>query len=96
MIVSMERVREAIAFIAELTDRLTWLWLTSEQMSFRLRPTGWGEHEERAEDLDSSQRVRDHSVAYHLASAITDVILDGNLECCNNGFEQTLTLLHSD
>ena len=97
-IVTMERVREAIAFNAELTDESTWsrLWLTSEQMGFPLRPTGGGEHEERAEDLDSSQRARDHLVAYHLAPAITDFILDANRECCNNDLEQTLTLLHSD
>ena len=61
-----------------------------------LRPTGGGEHEERAEDLDSSQRVRDHLAAYHLVSAITDFILDENREYCNNELEQTLTLLHSE
>ena len=38
-IVTMERVREAITFNAELADELTWLWLTSEQMGFPLRPT---------------------------------------------------------
>jgi len=74
----MERVREAIAFYAELADESTWLWLTSEQMGFPLRPTGGGELEERAEDLDSCQGVRDHLVAYHLAPAITDFILDEN------------------
>jgi len=42
-IVAMERVREAIAFNAELADESTWLWLTSEQMGFPLRPTGEGE-----------------------------------------------------
>jgi len=62
----MERVRDAISFNAELADESTWLWLTLEQMGFPLRPTGGGEHEERAEDLDSSQGVRDHLVAYHL------------------------------
>jgi len=51
-----------------------------EQMGFPLRPTGGGEHEERAEDWDSSQRVRDHLVA----PAITDFISDENRECCNN------------
>ena len=70
-IVTMERVREAIAFNAELVDGSTWLWLTSEQMSFPLRPTGGEEHEERAEDLDSSQEVSE--IAYHLAPAITDL-----------------------
>jgi len=54
------------------------LWLTSEQMDIPLRLTGGGEHEERAEDLDSSQRVRDHLVAYHLAPAIIDLISDQN------------------
>jgi len=49
-----------------------------------LETTGGGEHEERAEDLDSSQRVHDHLVAYHLAPAITDLISDENRECCNN------------
>jgi len=93
IIVTMERVREAIAFNAELVDESTWLWLTSEQP---FRPTGGGEHEERAEDLDSSQGVRDHLVAYHLAPAITDFISDKNWECCNNDLEQTLTLLHSE
>jgi len=62
-IVTMMRVREVTAFNAELADESTWLWLTSEQMGFPLRPTGGGEHEERAEDLDSSQRIRDHLVA---------------------------------
>ena len=66
-IVTMERVREAIAFNAELADEST----TSEQMGLLLRPTRGGEHEERAEDLDSSQGVRDHLVAYHLAPAIS-------------------------
>ena len=59
-------------------------------MGFPLRPTGGGEHEERAEDLDSSQGVRDHLVAYHLAPAITDFISDENRVCCNDDLEQTL------
>ena len=75
---------------------MPWLWLTSEQMGFPLKPTGGGEHEERAEDLDSSQGVRDHLVAYHLAPAITDFISDEIRVCCNNDLEQTLTLLHSE
>jgi len=54
------------------------------------------EHEERAEALDNSQRVRDHLVAYHLAPAITDFISDKNRVCCNNDLEQTLTLLHGE
>jgi len=95
-IVKMERVREAIAFNAELADESTWLWLTSEQTGFPLRLTGGGEHEERAEDLNSSQMVRDHLAAYHLAPAITDLISDKHRECCNNDLEQTLTLLHSE
>jgi len=61
-----------------------------------LRPTGGGEHEERAEDLDSSQGVRDHLVAYHLAPAITDLISDEIRVCCNNDLEQKLMLLHSE
>ena len=77
-IVTMERVREAIAFNVELADESTWLWLTSEQTGFPLRPTRGGEHEERAEDLDSSQGVHDHLVAYHLAPAIADFISDEN------------------
>ena len=93
---TMERVREAIAFNAELADESTWLWLTSEQMGFSLRPTGGAEHEEKVEDLDSSQGVRDHLVAYHLAPATTDFISDENRECCSNDLEQTLTLLHSE
>jgi len=95
-IVTMERVGEVITFNAELADESTWLWLTSEQMGFPLRLTGGGQHEERAEDLDSSQGVRDHLVAYHLMPAITDFILDENRVCCNNDLEQTLTLLHSE
>jgi len=89
-------VREAIAFNAELADELIWLWLTLEQMGFPLRPTGGGEHEERADDLDNSQGVRDHLVAHHLAPAITDFVSDANRVCCNNDLEQTLTLLHNE
>jgi len=95
-IATMQRVREAITFNEELADESTWLWLTSEQISFPLRPTRGGEHKERAEDLDSSQGVRDHLVAYHLAPAITDFISDENRVCCNHDLEQTLTLLHSE
>jgi len=91
-IVMMERVREAIAFNSALVDESTWLWLTLEQKGFPLRPTGGEEHEERAEDLDSSQRVLDHLVAYHFAPTITDFILDENRECFNNELEHTLTL----
>ena len=40
---------------------------------FPLRPTGGGEHEEKAEDLNNSQGVCDNFVAYHLAPAITDL-----------------------
>jgi len=65
-------------------------------MGFPLRPTGGGDHDERAEDLDSSQGVHDHLVAYHLAPAITDFISNENRECCNTDIEQTLTLLHSE
>ena len=54
------------------------------------------EHEERAEDFDSSQRVHDHLVAYLLAPAIPDFILNEKRECCNIKPEQTLTLLHSE
>ena len=54
-IVMMERVREALAFNAEMADESTCVCLTSEQMGFPLRPTVWGENDERAEDLDSSQ-----------------------------------------
>ena len=54
------------------------------------------EHEERAEDLDSSQGVRDHLDAYHLALAITDFLSNENRVCCNNDLEQTLMLLHSE
>jgi len=56
-IVTMERVREAIALNAELADESTWLWPTSEQIGFPFRPTSGGENEEKEEDLDSSQRV---------------------------------------
>ena len=86
-IVTMERVREAIAFHSELADESTWLWLTSEQAGFPLRPTGGGKHEEREENLDSSQGVRDHLVAYLLAPVITDFISDENRMCCNNDLE---------
>ena len=84
---TMERVKEAIAFNAELVDESTWLWLTSEQMGFPLRLTERGEHEKRAEDSDSSHWVRDHLVAYHLLPAITDFISDENRECCNKDLE---------
>jgi len=47
-------------------------------------------------DLDSSQRVRDHLVVFHLVPAIPDFILAKNLECYNNNLEQTLMLLHSE
>ena len=95
-IVTMERVREAITFNAELADKLTWLWPTLEQMGFSLRSRGWGQHEERAEDFDSSQRVCEHLFSCHLAPAITNFTSDENRECCNNEFEQILTLLHNE
>jgi len=56
----------------------------------------WGRARGETEELDSSQGVRDHLVAYHLAPVITDFISDENRVCCNNDLEQTLTLLHSE
>jgi len=47
----------------------------------------WEEHEQRTEDLDSSQRVRDRLVACHLVPVITDFILDEDRECGNNELE---------
>ena len=65
-------------------------------MGFPLRQTGGWEHEEKAENLDSSQSALDHSVVHYLAPAITDFILDKNQKCRDNKLEQTLTLLHSE
>jgi len=97
-VVTMERVKEAITFNAELADKSTWLWFTSKQIGFPLRPTGGGDHEERTEDLDSSQRVRDHLDAYRIRVtwrlAMTDFVLYENQECGDNKLEQTLTLLN--
>jgi len=92
----MERVTEAIAFNVELADESIWLWVKLEQTGIPLRLIGWGEHEDRAEDSDSSQRVRDHLVAHHLAPVITDFISDENRKCCNNEIEQKLTMLHNE
>ena len=89
-IVTMESVREAINFNAELKDKSRWLWLTSEQMGFPLRQAVGGEHEGRAEGSDSSRSARGHLVAHHLAPAITDFISDVNQKCCNNDLEQTV------
>ena len=60
-----------------------------------LETNRWGRALGESRGLYSSQRVRDHLVAYHLAPAITDLISDKNRVCCNNDLEQTLTLLHS-
>jgi len=46
--------------------------------------------------VDSSKRLRDHLVVYHLAPVMTDFISDENWECCNNELEQTLTLLQGE
>ena len=46
--------------------------------------------------VDSSKRLRDHLVVYHLAPVMTDFILDENWECCSNELEQTRTLLHTE
>ena len=61
---TMERVRETITLNAELADESRCLWLTSEQMGFSLRLTREGKYEERVEDLDRSQGVRDHATTY--------------------------------
>jgi len=44
-IVTMGRVRQVIAFNAELADESTWLWLTSEQIGFPLRLKCGKQHE---------------------------------------------------
>ena len=56
-------------------------------MAFPLRLTREGEHEERAEDLDSSQASGNYACIY---------MSDKNQVCCNNDLAQTLTLLHSE
>ena len=54
--------------------------LTWSKWAFPLRQTGGGKPEETAEDVDRSQRVRDHLFAYHLAPAMNDFISDENRE----------------
>ena len=56
-IVTMQRVRKAIAFNAELADESTWLWLRLEQMGFPSRLTG-GRAQGDSRIFDSKQRVR--------------------------------------
>jgi len=54
-IVTMERLKEAIAFNAELADESIWLWLTSEQMGFPVRPTV-GESTRREQKIDTAAK----------------------------------------
>jgi len=83
-IVTMEKVREAITFNAELADESTWLWLTSEQMGFPL----------------NLRRCKTNSVGQSAGLCQSrgrlDFISDENRVYCNNDLEQTLTLLHSE
>jgi len=65
-IVTMERVREAIAFNAELKGESTWYWLTSEQIGVPFEQAGEGDYKERAEDSDSDQRELGMPVASYL------------------------------
>ena len=55
----------------------------------------WGGARGESREFRQQPRGRDHLVAYHLALAMTDFILDENRVCCTNDLEQTLTLLHS-
>jgi len=63
---------------------------------FSLETDKWGRARGESREFRQQPKVRDHLVAYHLAPVITDLILDGNREYCNNQMEQTLTLLHSE
>jgi len=55
-IVTLERVRQAFAFNAELADESTWLWLTSEQMGFPLRPRQVGESTRREQRIQTATK----------------------------------------
>ena len=68
-VVTMERVREAIAFNLELVDKSTWLWanlwLTSEQMGFPLRPTGGGRARGESRKLRVDLNPRNWCIILH-------------------------------
>jgi len=57
---TMERVRKAITFNAELKDESAWLWFELEQTGFpvRLGQTNGGEHEKKSRDLRRWPRRR--------------------------------------
>ena len=52
---TMERVREAVAFDVELADVSTWLWLTSEQMGLLLPQRCDRQAEERRRILTAAK-----------------------------------------
>jgi len=55
---SEERMRARVGVSPRCAQPTSWMRVAP--LTFPMRPTGRREHEERAEDLDSSQRVRDH------------------------------------
>jgi len=96
-IVTMERVKEAKAFDAELADKSTVMCVAHiGAYGLSLETERRGRAEESAQDLDSSQRARDYLVAHHLAPAITNFILDENRSCCGMEFEKKRMIMYGE
>ena len=97
---TMQRVKEVIAFNAELNNETTcqWLrlWPMSEQRGFPLGTGGAEKDVKSGEESNQSSvpKVKSHPIAHHLAPIIKEFILNETQKCCDYELEQTLVLFN--
>ena len=70
----MQQVREVMTVNQEMTDKSSWIWLTSEQMGFPLRSESANENHGEAGCSKQCKDQRTDQTAFFLAPIITDFI----------------------
>jgi len=89
----MQQVREVLTVNQEMTDELSWIWLTSEQMGFPLRSEFANEFTVKPEVRDNAMTsvlIKPHFV---LAPIITNFIRNTKRELYDEKLEDALEML---
>jgi len=89
----MQQVREFMTVNQEMTDELSWIWLTSEQMGFPLRSEFANENHGGAGSLKQCNDQRTDQTAFFLAPIITDFIRNTKRQLYDEKIESALEML---
>jgi len=89
----MQQVREVMTVYQEITDELSWIWLTSEQIRFPLRSEFANENHGEAGSSKQCNDQRTDQTAFFLAPIITDFIRNTKRDLYDEKLEDALEML---